>query len=273
MRLFNAIGRMISNFLEKIGLRAERAADRQFTRDVESKAMAYDLHESKLQKDYDEFAGSLAEYEVALDGKRALLATTKENREEAEKALNGALASYERAQAAGDQAAMAEFQKDGVSFQEEISKLSAREQELANEVEEFEKQGEELLAKLADIQKEIANLPAEKAEAIAEHISNSKLIEARERLVGLRRQTDRSPLDAVRAHNRELAARAKVAGKIAGVDANGKRDKYIKQGEQDAAASDFQRLLQARAAQRQQSTGEAAPKATETASGDERPKI
>jgi chromosome segregation ATPase len=271
-RLFSAIGRMISNFLTKIGLKAEEAADAQFTKDVHSKAMAFELHEEKLQGEYDEFAGSLSEYEVALDGKRGLLDSTTKNKQEAQEALNGALAAYEAAQKAGDEKAMAEAQKDGTEFQQEVNRLDAREDELEAEIADFEKQGEELMTQLEAIQKEIANLPAEKAEANAEHISNSKLIEARERLMGLRRRADRSPLDAVRAHNKELAARAKVAGKIAGVDAAGKRDKYIKQGQQDAAGVDFQKLLKARATQKEQSTGDAPVKQTET-TGDERPKI
>lgn len=275
MRLFRAIARMISNFLTKLGLQAEEAADKQFTRDVHSKAMAFDLHEEKLQGDYDEFAGSLADYEVALQGKRDLLEETVRNRREAENALNGALAAYEAALKAGNAATMAEAQQDGTEFQQEVSRLTARESDLEGEIADFETQGELLLRQLELIQKELANLPAEKAEVIAEHVSNSKLIEAREKLLGLRRKADRSPLDAVRAHNKELAARAKVTGKIAGVDAAGKRDKYIKQGQTDAAATDFQKLLAARAAQKEQATGGTPVKQTEEpqAGSDERPRI
>ncbi|MFX4486074.1 hypothetical protein ABTA87_21225, partial [Acinetobacter baumannii] len=76
------------------------------------------------------------------------------------------------------------------------------------------------------------------------------------------------PIDAVRKANQDLAAKARVSSRLAGTDSQDKRDKYLKAGETSAASTDFQKLLAARKAEREQSTGEAAPPVTE-----DRPKI
>jgi len=178
-RLFRAIAQWFSNILTKLGLRAEAAADAQFTRDATSKAMAFDLHSEKLEQDYDTFASALSQAEVALQSKRDLLENIQKNKEDAQSALNGALAAYERAQTAGDQKGMADAQKDGIEFKNEVDRLADREVELTADIDKYENELEDLLEQLADIQKEIAALPAQKAQAIADHVSNEKLIEAR----------------------------------------------------------------------------------------------
>jgi hypothetical protein len=85
--------------------------------------------------------------------------------------------------------------------------------------------------------------------------------------MGLKSRMDEGPLDAVRKANQELAAKARVSNRLAGTDAQDKREKYLKAGETSAASTDFQKMIAARKAEKEQSTG-AAPQSTE-----ERPKI
>ncbi len=283
MRLFSAFARMISNILTKLGLRAEAAADAQFTKDATSKAMAFDLYGEDLENDFRAMADALSEAEVAVQTKRDTRETTKANLDEVNAALQGALTAYEDAQrnhaAAKTDADRAKFQKemddaqkDGTEFQNDITRLTKAIEDLDSDIEGHEGKLEELLGQLEDIQKQIANLPAEKAQAVADHIANTKLNEAYERAMGLRKTANRRPIDAVLEDNKKLAAKTKVAGKIAGVDADRKRDKYVAKGRQDAAGTDFQKMLAARAAQKSQATGDA-PVTEKPAATDERPKI
>jgi hypothetical protein len=78
---------------------------------------------------------------------------------------------------------------------------------------------------------------------------------------------DMGPIDAVRQANRDLAAKARVAGRLAGADADHKREKYMDAGESSTAQSDFKKLLAARKAEREQATGSA------PATNEDRPKI
>jgi len=280
MRLFSAIGRMINNFLTMLGLKAEAAADRQFTKDAQSKAMAFDLYGEDLENDFRAMADAITQAEVAVQTKRDNRDNNKDSLAEAEDALNGALAAYEEAErnfnAASPadkekwQKAMEEAQKDGTQFQADITRLTQKIADLDAEIEGHEGKLDELMGQLEDIQKEIANLPADKAQAVADHIANSKLLEAYERAMGLKKTANRRPIDAVLEDNKNMAAKTKVVGKIAGVDADKKREKYVTQGRKDAAGSDFQKLLKARATQKQQSTGDAPVTETTT---EERPKI
>ncbi|MDZ4837387.1 MAG: hypothetical protein SGJ27_26675 [Candidatus Melainabacteria bacterium] len=283
MRLFNAIGRFFSNILTKLGLRAEAAADAQFTKDATSKAMAFDLYGEDLEKDFTALADAITQAEIAVQTKRDARDSSKTSKKDAEKALTGALSAYEVAQAsftaartdedrAHWQAQMDEAQKDGTQFQADITRLAAQFVELKAEVEGHEEKLEELMGQLEEIQKEMANLPAEKAQAIADHIANSKLLEAYERAMGMRKTANRRPIDAVKEDNKAMATKTKVVGKIAGVDADKKRAKYVSQGEKEEAGTDFQKMLAARAAQRTQSTGDA-PVTEKPAASDERPKI
>jgi chromosome segregation ATPase len=269
---------MISNALTILGLKAEASADAQFTKDAESKAMAFDLYGEDLEKDFRAMADAISQAEVAVQGKRDLRDTAKKNRGETETALNGTLTAYEAAKARFDAAKtdearnkakkeMDDAERDGTQFQNDLATLTARITELDAEIEGHEGKLDELLEQLEAIQKEIANLPAEKAQAVSEHIANTKLAEAYERAMGLRKTANRRPIDAVREDNKQLAARTKVAGKIAGVDADKKRAGYIEAGRKDQAGADFQKLLHARKAERDTATGAAQ---VET---EERPKI
>jgi chromosome segregation ATPase len=284
MKLFSAIGRFFSNILAKLGLRAEAAADRQFTKDAESKAMAFDLYGEDLETDFRAMADAITQAEVAVQTKRDSRDKLKTSKEEAEAALQGALSAYEEAQNAHAaaktpadkdkwQKAMEEAQKDGTAFEADANRLTAKIADLDAEIEGHEDKLDELMGQLEDIQKEIANLPADKAQAVADHIANSKLLEAYERAMGHKKTANRRPIDAVLEDNKNMAAKTKVVGKIAGVDADKKRDKYVARGQQDAAGTNFQNMLKARAAKKEQATGGLVEQQTETQTGDERPKI
>jgi len=252
-------------FRKAMGL--ARAADAQFTSSAAGISDAFDIHKEQLIKEYKEFLNSLSEVESAVEQKRNRLENIRKQKAESEHALEGALATYESAQAAGDKKQMEEAETDGNGFRAEVNKFTEQETELTTDIGEQEGRLNKLEGRLTTMQAEIAKLSSEKADAISDFVSNKSLVEASERLMGLKSRMDEGPLDAVRKANQELAAKARVSNRLAGADSQDKRDKYLKAGETSAASSDFQKMIAARKAEKEQSTG-AAPPVTE-----DRPKI
>lgn len=267
--IFAALWRLISFYKLRQALGLVRAADAQFTGSADGIADAYDLQHEKLVSEYKQFMSALAEVESAVEQKRERLKIIKQKKKESEKALEGALAVYERAQGAGDQKTMAEAERDGESFRQEVNRLTEQETEMEGEVADQEQKLGELEGRLTTMQREIANLTTEKADAIADFVSNKNLLEAHERLMGLKGRMDSGPIDAVRKANRDLAAKARVAGRLSGADADHVKDKYVHAGEDAIAGSDFKKLVEARKAQKEAATGAA----TAPAEKEDRPKI
>jgi len=265
--LFGALWRFVTFYKLRQALGLIRAADAQFTNSADGIADAYEIHHEKLVKEYKEFFTALSEVESAIESKRELLKQTQVKRKQAEKALEGALTVYEKAQAANDQATQSEAERDGESFRKDVNRLSEQEKQLEEDITAQQKNIGELEGRLTGMQREIQNLSMEKADAIADFVSNKKLIEAQERLMGLKSRTDSSPVDAVRKANRDLAAQARVSGRLAGTDAEHKRDKYVEAGELSSAGSDFKKMIEARKAEKEAATGSAAQEK------EDRPKI
>jgi DNA repair exonuclease SbcCD ATPase subunit len=255
MGIFESLWRFVSFYQLRKAMGLARAADAQFTSSADGISDAFDIHREKLVNEYRQFLNALSEVENAVEQKRNRLISIQKNKKEAEHALEGALSIYEEAQTKGDKKTMDDAEKDGNGFRADVNRLADQEKELAADIESQQQRLGQLENKLSTMQAEIAKLPSEKADAIADFVSNKKLVEASERLMGIRSSIDTGPIDAVRKANEELAAKARVAGRIAGTDAQEKREKYLKAGEESAAGTDFQKMLAARKAEREQSTG------------------
>lgn len=267
MGFLQSVWRFITFYKFRQSMGIARAADAQFTSSSDGISDAYDIHREQLIKEYQDFLNALSEVETAVESKRNRVAAIQKNRKEAEHALEGALSTYEQAQAAGDKKTMDEAESDGNMFRSEVNKLNEQEKELTDDITSQTERLGKLENRLSTMQAEIAKLPGEKADAIADFVSNKKLIEASERLMGLRSRMDMGPIEAVRKANEELAAKARVSGRLAGTDSQERRDKYVKAGEESVAQSDFQKMLAARKAEKEQNTG------SSSAVTDDRPKI
>ncbi len=268
MGLFESLWRFITFYKLRKAMGLARAADAQFTSSADGISDAYDLHHEQLIREYKEFISALSEIEMAMEQKRERLKKVKKDKDEAERALEGALAVYERAMENGSQKTMDDAEHDGENFRQEVNKLTEMETLLTTEITEQEKRVSELERRMSSMQKEVNDMPIQKGEAIADFVSNKKLIEANERLMGLRSRIDSGPIDAVRKANLDLAAKARVTDRLAGTDAKDKRDQYINAGDKSVARTDFKKLIDARKAEREATTGEATSKESE-----ERPKI
>ncbi len=267
MNVLDSLWRFVTFYQFRKAMGLARAADAQFTSSADGISDAFDIHREQLIKEYKEFLNALSEVETAIEQKRNRLEAVKKSKKNSEHALEGALTLYEQAQATGDKKQMEEAETDGNAFRAEVNKFTEQETELNADITEQEGRLGKLEGRLSTMQAEIAKLPGEKADAISDFVSNKKLIEASERLMGLKSRMDSGPIDAVRKANDELAAKARVSGRLAGTDSDEKRNKYLKAGETSAASTDFQKMLAARKAEKEQATGEAPP-ATE-----DRPKI
>ena len=266
MNIFSAIARWFRNWRLRRAQSISDAADRQFTSSAQGVAAAYDLEQDNLIGEYQEFLSALGDVEAAIEQKRSRLEGLRESKEASEQALEGALAAIESAAPGSD---TSEAEADANEFLNEVNEFKNQIAGLEGEIKDQEGRLTGLERQLNKMKEEISNLPTEKAEALADIVSDQKLIEANERLMGIsKRSSERSPLDAVRKHRTEVRGKAKVTSRLAGAANEDRRSKYIDAGKKATASTDIQAMLAARKAEKAAATG-AAP----TPQTEERPKI
>jgi chromosome segregation ATPase len=269
-RIFSAIGSMFSAILTKLGLKAQKAADKQWTKDASSIGAAFDVHEEKLSTEYTEFFETVAAAETEYGRQEKELEEINKNRKELEDSLEGALAAIEDANKNGGKTkvngkvrTLAQVTQDAEDFQAELDKLTEREEKLHKEIDDGENERAELKRELQKMQEELASLPKAKAAAVSKFLSKTKLIERQEKLAGLRKKrSERSPIDAVNEAIDNLESREKVSREMAGVVTSDRRSDYASAGKTSGAKSKIADRLAARAAERGEATGAKAEQKT-----------
>lgn len=267
---FASLWRFFTFYKWRKSLGLIRAADRQFTGSVGGISDAYDLQHDKLVKQYQGLRDAVAQVEAVLEDKRQRLSDLNEEENTLIGRREGAIASAERAKVAGDNDAFEKHKAAFSRFDERINEI----EELQKRIEvEISQQGEAMkryLLKLTEMQVEVQKLPQDKAQAIADYVSNSKIIELNDQILGLQSSIDRGPIEAVRKMNRELSAKAKISEKLAGTDVRLQDEEYAREGMKAKTGDRFNAILATRAAEK---------KAKETAGSatavkeDDRPKI
>jgi DNA repair exonuclease SbcCD ATPase subunit len=265
--LLKSIWRFFTFYKWRKSLAIARAADKQFTGSAAGISDAYDIQHEKMITEFKEFIDAVAAVETAVEGKRLQLENTQKSLEEERAALEGALAVYN--DESQSQERRDEAKEDGIKFQESVTRLETLETQLKADIEAQEAEIGKLESQLTAMRAEIAKLPEEKAKAIADFVSNTKLIEAYERLNGLKSRLDRGPLDAVTAANQELAAKARVTGRVVGAATRDKAAEYRNAASKETAGSAFERMAAAKRASKDTATGDG----DKTPTTDERPKI
>lgn len=259
--LFKSIWRFITFYKWRKALAVSRAADKQFTGSASGISDAYDIQHEKLITEFREFVDAVSAVETAVEGKRLQLEGVEKALTEEREALDGALAIYNSETASAER--KAEAKEDGGKFQENITRMEAQAEQLKADIAGQEAEIKKLESQLTAMKAEISKLPEEKAKAIADFVSNTKLIEAYERLNGLKSRTDRGPLDAVTAANQELAAKARVTGRVVGAATRDKSAEYRTAAAKDASGDAFERMAAAKKAEKDGKTGAADTKPTE----------
>lgn len=263
-----ALWRFISFYKLRKALGLARAADAQFTSSAAGVADAFDIHRDRLITEFNEFLSALTAVEGAIEDKRMRRDSLAKQKETAEKALKGAVATYGKAETAGDTAKMEEAKTAGQGFRAEVKRLEGEIGTLDADIAAQEANLKGLEDKLGEMKSEIDKLPQDKANAIADFVSNQKLAEAYKRLNGLKTTLDRGPIDAVLEKNKQLAAEARVTARVTGAATRDKTKEYIEAGATDDVEDDFMNMVNARKAEKGVNTGEAPAKST-----DDREKI
>jgi hypothetical protein len=265
--LLKSIWRFVTFYKWRKSLAINRAADQQFTGSAAGISDAYDIQHEKMIGEFQQFLTAVSAVETAIEGKRNRLEKIGDELESERAALEGALAIYN-----GDapQARKDEAKEDGTKFQATITRLEAEETQLKADIAAQEAEIAKLESQLTAMREEISKLPEEKAKAIADFVSNSALVDAYERLNGLKSRLDRGPLDAVTAANQELAAKARVTGRVVGAATRDKAAEYRNAATKETAGSAFERMAAAKRAAKDTATGDGDKT---TARTEERPKI
>jgi chromosome segregation ATPase len=257
MGLFRALWRLITFYGLRKQLGMVRAADRMFTGSTEGIADAFDLHRDQLIRRYESLFDAFGQLETVLEEKRLESEALAKELKDLGVKRDGALTMYERATQAGDEEEKQKHKAAFERFQGRIKQIEVRQGELTDDVKVQEERMRGFEGQLTTLQAEIQNLSGQKAQAMADFVSNQKIIDLNRRLQGLQASIDRGPLDAVMQANRELAAKARVSERLAGTDVRAQDAEYAQAGRSSSVDDDFTALLAARKAEREAKTGTA----------------
>jgi chromosome segregation ATPase len=262
MGLFRAFWRLLTFYGLRRQLGLVRAADRMFTGSTEGIADAFNLHRDELIRRYESLFDAFGQLETVLEEKRLESEALAKEFKELGGKRDGALSMFERAQQAGDAEEMQTHKAAFERFQGRLKQIDVRQEELAADVKLQEERMQGFERQITALQGEIQNLPTQKAQAMADFVSNQKIIDLNRRLQGLQASLDRGPIDAVLQANRELAAKARVSERLAGTDVHAQDAEYAQAGRSSSVDDDFSAMLAARKAEREAKTG-AAPRQSE----------
>jgi chromosome segregation ATPase len=236
----------------------KKAGDKIFSGSVEGRRAYYHLKGEEKKKRYQDFLDNLSRAEVALEQKRGQLKNIQKQRAEAQKALDGVVSAFTKAETAGNTEKVAQIKADGKEYQAKVRRLTDEETALKAQIETTQEGFKPMERQLAALRQEIQNMPQEEAEAIANFISNSALIETQERLAGML-SSEGSELDsvgqAIKEYDDQLAAKAQVVNKLAGQDKTAMHEEYLREAEGQSADDDFDALVAAKKAEKASATG------------------
>lgn len=265
---WRALGRLITFYRLRKSLGLVRAADAQFTGSAQGISDAVDITREQWISQFNSLRNAVAQVENVLEEKRQQLEDANTKEKKLLEMREGALASAERNRGKNED----QFKKDQAAFeryQVEINSLEQRQATLEKQIAETEQSVKKHMLRLTEFQARIQALPEEKAQLISDFVSNKALMELNDRLMGMQSSLETGPLDAVRKANRELSAQARISEKLAGTDSRLQDEEYAQAGRQSTSESTFEKMLAARAADRDAKSG---VKAT-VAEGEGRPKI
>jgi chromosome segregation ATPase len=257
MGVFQAFWRLITFYGLRKQLGLVRAADRMFTGSTEGIADAFDLHRDQMIRRYEDLFDAFGQLETVLEEKRLESEALAKELKDLGVKRDGALTMYERVQQTGDTEEMQKHKAAFERFQGRIKQIEVRQGELTDDVKVQEERMRGFERQLTTLQAEIQNLPGQKAQAMADFVSNQKIIDLNRRLQGVQASIDRGPLDAVMQANRELAAKARVSERLAGTDVRAQDAEYAAAGRSSSVDDDFGAMLAARKAEREAKTGTA----------------
>ncbi|CAM2064729.1 hypothetical protein SCOR_05110 [Sulfidibacter corallicola] len=232
------------------------AADKQFTGSVDGIGAAFDMHQDKVVRQYQELRDAISEVEAVLEDKRHRLEQLNHEEEDLLQKRDGALNLAERAQASGDDKGYDQHASAFERFQVRIEEIEQTQERLKQEVGETSKTMDRYMLRLQDMQNEIQKLPTQKAEAVAEFVSAQRIVELNDRLQGLESSIDRGPISAVLEANRNLTAKARISEKLAGTDIRVQDRAYESAGRVSTARSKMEEMMAARRAEKQAAVAE-----------------
>ena len=252
--------RLISFYKIRKALGLARAADEQFTSSAAGISDAYDIHHDSLVGDYKELLAAVSQVENAIEMKRGQLDGLEKKIAKSTMARDGAVRLYSEELAKGekaDPAVLTKHETNGAAFAKEVKAFTEQRDALKAQIQAKEPDIAKLESRLTAMQKEINDLPQEKAEKVAEFVSNKAIIDANARLNNLRTTSDRSPLDAVSKKLAEQAAEARVSSRMANTNASTVTDEYLTAGSEVSGMDEFKALVATRQAKKAETTGEA----------------
>jgi hypothetical protein len=269
---WTGLKRLLTFYWLRKGLGLVRKADEQFTGSAQGISDAYDIQHDRMVTQYRELRDAVAQVEMVIEQKRQRLESLNKEEEELIVKRDGALTMAEQAEEGSD-----DYERHAAAFerfQNRVDEIEQQQQQNETEIEELSQSMKRHLQSLTDLQAEIQRLPQEKAEQMAQFVSNQKIIELNDRLQGLQTSIDRGPIDAVRKANQELSARASISEKLAGTDVREQDAEYARAGRGDTARTKMQEMLAARRAERGETPTETqTEEAASESSEDERPEI
>jgi chromosome segregation ATPase len=258
--MIRSIFRFFVTWNWKTARRIDKAADAQWTKDVDSIAAGFAQTSNDIVGRYNAIKGAITTFETGVEQKRMRINDPKNGLmvriQRKEQALNGALAQIEKAQAANDPEAEKKHRAAAATFKKEADDLHRELEDVEASLKSSEKRREELFGQMQALKREKEALKDEEADAIADFVSDTAIKNSLESLNGMTLTVDRRPIDAIREARKQLRAETNVAKRINDAETTNIDEQYMNAGNVDSAESDIDKMLAGRKAARAEKTGE-----------------
>lgn len=260
--LLGAIFRWFGNLFTRKALAVERSADEQFTGSTAGIADAADLEARQVKADYDQLLSAVSQVEAQMELKRGEM--ERLNKSEADLIIKreGAMNKFAEAEAihaaAPNQAnkdLMEQHKAAFERFDNEITRIDERQADIEAQMKQTEENMGAHMRNLTALKDRLQKLPEEKAQLIADYVSDNTLVQLNERMQGISLSSQSGPMEAVRRQARELKAKARISSKMAGTDVNVQDAQYAEAGRSVTSGDKLKAMLAERALKNQAATG------------------
>lgn len=267
--MIGATYRWIRNWIRRWTGKIDDAADNVMTGSVDGIKQTYKQAAQAKSSAFNGLLESVGTVQGIINGKK----TTRTNKlgalEKARNSLEGALAAADLAEANGGKTTvdgkvytLAQLTELGTTFAARVEALEGEIKKLTSEIDSSEEQIRGLKKQLEKMKDEIAALPSEEAEHVAEFISDEAMVSAFKQINGILTAHEEDPLAKLRAARQKKHGEATVAADMAGVLTDNKEDTFASFGEKTEGNTKFEELRRARKAEKEGKTG-GATKVTE----------
>lgn len=235
--MFRSFFRFIFTLGGLIGSKVDEGTDSLVTSPAGIKA-AYRQARTDWTGKYKEVRDAVSQILMVLETKKQEFERLAKEETDLETKKRGAI---ERFKATND----AKYQQAFQDAHNRVTQVDARQTELEAEIKDLDGKVGGYKLKLTEMQREINGLDQKEAEAIADIVSSSQIVQLNDRLSNLSTTLNDQSLQAIEKQRQKVKASAKLSDQLSGTDAQGIDRELMTAGTTTAAMDEFNKMLAA----------------------------